>query len=629
MAPVGTNLVLFGGSDSNFKYTNETWQWDGNDWAPVTTTLAPTARADSMMTARNGRAVLFGGVEAGGDRFDGDTWEWDGTSWTLRQAATTPPGSYYGCLGQMVTLGGKALLVTGAVGGPTVETWEFDGAWTRRAPAASPPARDYHAMAAVGSKAVLFGGKVSNTNTILGDTWEWDGSNWTAKAPAATPRPLSASRMASPGDKGVLFGGFSSGSFIDTWEWDGVTWTQRTPAHFPAARGEAAMTTRGDKVVLFGGYAGGSALDGDLWQWDGSDWTQIPFTTPWPPGRRAPALAAPQGSLVVYGGADDILVRQKDTWSWDGTRWTDVSAAGTPVYGLAVMTVLGNEAVMFNGFQTWRFSPGSAPTGAGRGRRAGTGGAGGIGGGAGAGGGAGRGGTGGTGGGAGCRRPRRTADGWRRSTDRLLRQGGADLRGERLALGVVGVGDARPEEAAQAVLAAARHDVDVQVRHALRDLVVHRDEGAVRAQAGLDGARDALDGARTACRARPAGRSDSVGDVGARDDQHVALEHRARVEEGRGVVVAQHHRRGTSPATIAQKTQPAPLTGASSRSRRQRVASARRSIAAARTLEAARRPPACGTRSAGGARRRTWPRSSRRPRRASVAVPSSTAPSCR
>ena len=191
-----------------------------------------------MMTARNGRAVLFGGVEAGGDRFDGDTWEWDGAGWTLRQAATTPPGSYYGCLGQMVTLGSKALLVTGAVGGPTVETWEFDGAWTRRTPAASPPARDWHAMAAVGSKAVLFGGKVADTNTILGDTWEWDGNNWTVKAPADTPRPLSGPagwpRWAT---RAFCSAAAAHGSFIDTWEWDGVNWTKRTPAHFPAARG--------------------------------------------------------------------------------------------------------------------------------------------------------------------------------------------------------------------------------------------------------------------------------------------------------------------------------------------------------------------------------------------------------
>src|SRR5215471_8953970 len=61
-----------------------------------------------------------------------------------------------------------------------------------------------------------------------------------------------------------------------------------------------------------------------------------------------------------------------------------------------------------------------------------------------------------------------------------------------LGVGVARVGIAGPEESAQAVLEAARHDVDVQVGHALAHLVVDGDECALRAQRLLDGARHVL-----------------------------------------------------------------------------------------------------------------------------------------
>jgi len=48
------------------------------------------------------------------------------------------------------------------------------------------------------------------------------------------------------------------------------------------------------------------------------------------------------------------------------------------------------------------------------------------------------------------------------------------------------VGMARPEEAFEAVFAAAWYDMDVQMGHALADAVVDGDEGSVGLQATLD-----------------------------------------------------------------------------------------------------------------------------------------------
>ena len=75
---------------------------------------------------------------------------------------------------------------------------------------------------------------------------------------------------------------------------------------------------------------------------------------------------------------------------------------------------------------------------------------------------------------------------------------GADQsRARRERCVVVGLGirlvlDARPEEAAQAVLATARHDVHVEVSDALTDDVVDRHERAVAAERRRHARRDAL-----------------------------------------------------------------------------------------------------------------------------------------
>src|SRR5438132_2401703 len=114
----------------------------------------------------------------------------------------------------------------------------------------------------------------------------------------------------------------------------------------------------------------------------------------------------------------------------------------------------------------------------------------------------------------------------------LLRiETGADLGRDRPGVLVAVVLLSGPEEAPQAVLAAAGDDVDVHVGHALADAVVHGHEGAVGAEGRLEDALEALGGAED--------RNEQLGGeigqrlvVGAGDQQAVTGEHGAGVEEG-------------------------------------------------------------------------------------------------
>ena len=60
--------------------------------------------------------------------------------------------------------------------------------WVKKAPAASPPVREFAAVAygAATGSVVLFGGQGINGH-LLGDTWIWDGTTWAKQVPGASP----------------------------------------------------------------------------------------------------------------------------------------------------------------------------------------------------------------------------------------------------------------------------------------------------------------------------------------------------------------------------------------------------------------------------------------------------------
>src|SRR5438309_1527849 len=91
--PVSRFVVTFGGFDDT-QYLNQTWIWDGIEWAqPIVQTPPPPRAAAGMAYDQvTHQLVLFGGYNGSADL--GDTWTWDGSarSWTPRPPAPHPPG---------------------------------------------------------------------------------------------------------------------------------------------------------------------------------------------------------------------------------------------------------------------------------------------------------------------------------------------------------------------------------------------------------------------------------------------------------------------------------------------------------------------------------------------------------
>ena len=139
----------------------------------------------------------------------------------------------------------------------------------------------------------------------------------------------------------------------------------------------------------------------------------------------------------------------------------------------------------------------------------------------------------------------------------------ADLRIQRLAqprgktrgLRVVRVASSRPEEAAQSVLATARHDVCMQVRNALTDDVVHRHKCPFRVERIRHQRADPLHHFEELWE-QISREIRECGYVLAGYYQDMALENRSPVEERDDLTVVVNHQRSVLTSTDGAKDTP-------------------------------------------------------------------------
>jgi uncharacterized protein (TIGR03437 family) len=293
-----SQTVMFGGQGTitvgqgQSPYMNDTWLWDGSNWTKASPQSIPAARAAHAMAydANHNQTVLYGGVADSQSGFANDTWVWNGTNWAMEATQNRPQERYghamvYDSVRKQVVMFGGDLGIVLNISPFLNDTWFWDGSnWTQQSPQTSPPARAGHGMAfdSAHGQTVLFGGEGttginSSLQTIaLNDTWLWDGANWTQQSPVNSPSARSAFSMAFDSVHGqvVLFGGLDNNgtNLDDTWIWDGSNWTQVFPQASPSARNSFALSydSNHDQVVLFGGAPASFQPVSDTWTWIGA-----------------------------------------------------------------------------------------------------------------------------------------------------------------------------------------------------------------------------------------------------------------------------------------------------------------------------------------------------------------------
>ncbi|MGE3172432.1 MAG: kelch repeat-containing protein [Planctomycetota bacterium] len=288
-------------------------------WTTVSTTGLPSQRRDNPGAASADRIYVFGGRDGNANSTTHNAlYEFDGSAFTVLNPDTSAAGfpaprggaavAWNFATNRLMVFGGDT--GTGPVGGPAV------------------------------------------TQTLLGDTWEWDpGTNtWTDVTLPGGPSPRrNASMTWDPATGGmVLFGGDVSLSptspVAETWVFVAGTWLPFAPANVPPARHNHSLVTRGapyGDVLLCGGVDDSLTTTTDrlrhldVWTWNGADWTKISdydFVTQ--TGTHPASAAAAQ---AVYDPLRQRVVLQGGQGISVGT-FTSSAATATPtnttfVYG--------------------------------------------------------------------------------------------------------------------------------------------------------------------------------------------------------------------------------------------------------------------------------------------------------
>lgn len=315
----------------------------------------PVGRADHAMAfdTTRGVFVLFGGRNAQG--LLGDTWEWNGTSWSCR--STFGPTPRYGHDMAYDRARGVVVLFGGFDGvAYSEETWEWNGtAWMSRVQPGPAP-RAWHAMAFDVSRSVvlLMGGLTSggSPGTILGDTWEWNGSTWLQRT-IDTPSVRYNHCMAYDEQRSVivLFGGTNAPE--QTWEWNGTAWSLRSSAGpFFTLRNAMAYDTLRARTVLAPGVDSSGQL-GHAWLWDGATWSQTADNGYSPRFGHAMAFDSVRGVCTMFGGYTSITqVYKTDGLDWNGSTWTAHPPPTGPIFRSSSALAFDEnrgEVVMFGG----------------------------------------------------------------------------------------------------------------------------------------------------------------------------------------------------------------------------------------------------------------------------------------
>lgn len=172
--------------------------------------------------------------------------------------------------------------------------------------------------------------------------------------------------------RGLLYGGVNQTDTLlgDLWEWDGVSWTEVTQSgDVPGPRNNFSMVWDriGSRALLYGGMTQGGGPTNDLFELKGSVWTKLPTQAMAPKRQDETNFAswsdANQELYVVAASSKtdqqswDIDGYPDDAWRWNGQNWAPLCADCTGVHA-GFRTVIWDPSQGLN-ILVGGFSPGT------------------------------------------------------------------------------------------------------------------------------------------------------------------------------------------------------------------------------------------------------------------------------
>ena len=318
---VGTSTaaLYFGGyNNSNL---NNTEEYDGSSWTNGPT--MNTGRANLGTGGTQTAGIGCGGYRTPTTGVTAVTETWDGTSWTEVADLATARRS-----NAARNATSTAFLAFSGPGHDTGNTEEFNnsfqvvtaGAWASGGNL--PVANKYQGGGGTQTAGIATGGQII-PGSIVGETYEYDGSAWTD---ASADMGNSKIQRASCGTQtaNLVAGGQPDTAAVE--EYNGTSWAEQTD--IPEARDAAAMTGIQTAAIFTGGDYPNGNNNAETFEYDGSSWTD---GTDIPTAVRAHAMFGTQSAAVVCGGY--TTTRVATTYEWDDSSWTTGGNMITARYG--------------------------------------------------------------------------------------------------------------------------------------------------------------------------------------------------------------------------------------------------------------------------------------------------------
>ena len=238
------------------------------------------------------------------------------------------------------------------------QTWLWSNhQWTQAHAPVTPPARTGAAVAwNPGLHAVLlFGGQADGGQTLLRDTWAWNGSTWreVGRGRLAPPASLMSS-MAYDVDLHEMVLVASDIHFrapIQLWTYDGLAWRQRSVSGGPTSPVAAiGFDPRTRTMVAIAGDCSGFECRSQTWSWDGDAWRQLrPAQEPDFAFHSMALVPDPISGrlLLVTTTSNSLGPAPMQTWRWEGRDWVVLQLIGHPGADLKIVGATGDNGAVF------------------------------------------------------------------------------------------------------------------------------------------------------------------------------------------------------------------------------------------------------------------------------------------
>jgi hypothetical protein len=256
------------------------WGWNGTQWQRVTEGGPPSRiLGGAAYDEKRNVLVLYGGgpVELG--KCSQETWEWDGENWARKDVP--PPTACDHVRMVYDSASGESILFSGLDPSeqPVNETWSWNGEEWKLLSEEGPESRGHFGLVYDPSheQILLYGGYAS---TVTDEFWVWKDNAW-EEVNFPGPGTLSHFGMAYDIAANALyiFGGANSTSTFssltdETWVLRDGRWSELSPTNSPSKRGAPAMgyDPVRERIVLYGGFGSNRNDLDDTWEWDGQNW---------------------------------------------------------------------------------------------------------------------------------------------------------------------------------------------------------------------------------------------------------------------------------------------------------------------------------------------------------------------